>query len=183
MKKLLLLESTKSILLAIGMMVFGIIFIANPNSSFNTLVTVLGWILVILGILGIVFSFIGFKSNFNRLSFINSFLIVGFGFMLLYVPTIYITIIGLALAFSGIQYIGISLEKCSKDEIGWWKDLIYGLVQFVLGAVLVILRYSSVASEAIMIYLGIMLIVDSLFILAVNIFIKRGLKYLFKNQD
>ena len=176
MKNYLALERTKAIMLAVLIIVFGVLFVALPETAFDIVVQIMGWLFVIVGLIWIISYFVDFKLHLTSIQFVNGALFVCLGVLLLYVPSIYLAIIGLAMAFIGIQYIGSAFEQKKQGEKSWWIDLIYGLVEFILGAVLIVLRYSSVAQTAIMIYLGVSLIIDGIFILVALFTLKKMAK-------
>ncbi|MBQ7579442.1 MAG: DUF308 domain-containing protein [Clostridia bacterium] len=180
MKHFLAVERTKTIILALAMLVFGILFIILPQASFDVMITVLACILIVVGLAWLVGYFIYFKEQTSSSGFVNGVLYIGLGAIMLYIPSVYIALIGFALSFIGVQYIGYALDSKRLGEVGWWKDLIYGIVEAVIGIILVVLRYSSASQNAIMIYLGISLIVDSLFIFAMLAFVKKAVKTLTK---
>jgi|GEM_PF-6975637 len=176
MKNFLALEKTRAIIMSLLMITFGILFVALPNTAFDVVVLVLGWIFIAVGLFWIVSYFTFFQSHLTAVQFVNGMLFVGMGLLLLLVPSIYIALIGFVLAFVGIQYVGNALEQKRSKVQGWWHDLVYGIVEFLIGAILVVLRYTSVAQEAIMIYLGISLIVDGLFVLVAIFIFHKAVK-------
>ena len=50
MKDIFAEERTKAILMSVVMIVFGSLFIALPEASYNVIITVLAWILIAIGI-------------------------------------------------------------------------------------------------------------------------------------
>lgn len=176
MKNLLIVERTKAIIISLLMITFGILFIALPETSFNIVLSILAWIFIVVGALWILDYFFFHKFMFTSIQFVSGLLMLCFGLLLAYIPSIYIALIGFALAFAGVQYMGSALDQQRAKVKGWWKDLVYGLVQFVLGSVMIVLRYSSITQKALMIYLGVSLILDGLFILVAMLTFKRTIK-------
>lgn len=172
MKDIFAEERTKAILMSVVMIVFGSLFIALPEASYNVIITVLAWILIAIGIYFVVSYFLVPSLLLNSIEFINGVLFILLGVLLLRKPEIYIALIGFVGITIGLQYVGTSLNKQRAHAEGWWQDLIYGAVEFVLGFVLVILNYTEVAKNAIMIYLGTSLIFYGLFVI-VSIFTFR----------
>lgn len=164
MRNFLIIERARAIFISLLMITFGVLFVALPDTSFDVLVKVLAWILIVGGVCYIISYFLYHSIQISSAPFINGLLMLSLGLLLLYAPSIYIVLIGFGLSFVGIEYIGSALDQKRAGVKGWWKDLIYGIVEFVIGAILVVLRYSSAAHEAVMIYLGVSLIVDGLFI-------------------
>ena len=172
MKDIFAEERTKAILMSVVMIVFGSLFIALPEASYNVIITVLAWILIAIGIYFVVSYFLVPSLLLNSIEFINGVLFILLGVLLLRKPEIYIALIGFVGITIGLQYVGTGLNKQRAHAEGWWQDLIYGAVEFVLGFVLVILNYTEVAKNAIMIYLGTSLIFYGLFVI-VSIFTFR----------
>ena len=183
MKNFLKMEKTKTVILSLLMIVFGILFIALPEASFSVAMKVLSWIFIVGGIGVLVNYFVFFKVQLTATAFINGVIILLFGILLLNVPSIYVALIGFAFVFAGTQYVGTALMENRLGEKDWWKDLVYGVVQFVLGIVWVIMRYSMATQSAIMIYLGVSLILDGLFVLVSLFVLKREFKKLEKLKD
>lgn len=169
-------EFLKISIIAGLMLLLGILFIALPQGSFNVLVTILGWCLIVVGVAMVISYFALLRTITTSIQFVTGMLLFFFGLLFLTVPTIYIALIGFGLALFGIQYVGEAILRQKLGDKGWWKDLIFGLVEFLIGAVLVILRYSSVAQNAIMIYLGIALILDAIFLICTVFVWKRSIK-------
>ena len=172
MKDIFAEERTKAILMSVVMIVFGSLFIALPEASYNVIITVLAWILIAIGIYFVVSYFLVPSLLLNSIEFINGVLFILLGVLLLRKPEIYIALIGFVGITIGLQYVGTGSNKQRAHAEGWWQDLIYGAVEFVLGFVLVILNYTEVAKNAIMIYLGVSLIFYGLFVI-VSIFTFR----------
>ncbi len=176
MREFIIMEKTKTICLALVMIVFGILFISVPETSFDVTIKILAGILTIVGAIWLIGYFLFFKEQIDASQFIDGAFYLGLGLLLFYVPDLYIAIIGIVLSVVGIQYMGSAFDQKRAKAKGWWVDLVYGLVEFVIGATLVILRYSSATHSAVMIYFGVSLILDGLFILAALFTLKRTAK-------
>lgn len=166
------MERTKAIILSLLMIVFGILFIALP-SSFNVMITILASLLIVVGAIWLIDYFIFWKDQTDSTQFVNGIIFIGLGLLMIFKPDFFIAIMGLILAVIGIQYVGASLDEKREKVSGWWKDLIYGLIEFAIGLPLIILGASSAVTHAIMIYFGITLIVDGVFILVAMFTLKK----------
>jgi uncharacterized membrane protein HdeD (DUF308 family) len=180
MKDFITAEKTKNVLMSICLIAFGILFIALPDTSYNVLTKVIAWALIIAGAIMVLYYFINFKLTVKGSIFVNGVLFFGLGLLLLFVPDLYITFIGIALAFAGLQTIGASLERKKRLEKIWWQELVSGLVNFAIGVVLVVLNHAKVAQNAVMIYLGISLIIDGIYILVAMLLFKKVVKEIVK---
>lgn len=165
MKKLLAIERTKAAIIAIVMIVFGVLFVALPQTSYNIISKVLAGLLIGIGLLLLILYFVNFKKLSSSINFVGGVLLMGLGILMMFVPGLYIVAIGMVLVFTGTQYMGLSLDRKRSCDPGWWKDLVYGIIEFVIGLILIILNYTSVAQRAVMLYMGISLIIDGVFIL------------------
>lgn len=165
MKKLLAIERTKAAIIAIVMIVFGVLFVALPQTSYNIISKVLAGLLIGIGLLLLILYFVNFKKLSSSINFVGGVLLMGLGILMMFVPGLYIVAIGMVLVFTGTQYMGLSLDRKRSGDSGWWKDLVYGIIEFVIGLILIILNYTSVAQRAVMLYMGISLIIDGVFIL------------------
>ena len=163
----------KSVLIAILLFIFGIVFIAVPESSYNTISKVLAWALIVVGAILIVFYLLNFNSLDGSGIFIEGLLILGLGLVLMFWPYLDIVVIGVGLGLAGISFIGTSLDQKRDGYIGWWKILVYGVIELAIGAVLVALHYSGATDGYVTIFLGASLIVGGIFILATIAFMEK----------
>jgi len=166
-------QKIKTILLSLLMITFGVLFIVFKESSFDVAVKVLAWILIVVGALWLCDYFIWFKDQDDSSQFVSGMMYLGFGLLMLFIPELYLALIGIAVALAGLQYIGASFDENRLKVKDWWKTLLYGIIEFAIGTSVIALRYSGAAHAAIMIYAGVALIVNGLFILCALFTIKR----------
>lgn len=176
MKEIFAAEKTKTFLMSICLVAFGILFVAMPQDSYNVLTKIIAWALVAIGAVMILHYFINFKPTVKGSIFVNGVLFLGFGMLLLFVPKLYTTFIGIVLSFAGIQAAGNAFEQKKRLEKHWWHDLVSGVVNFVIGVVLVVLSHTSVAQSTVMVYLGVSLILDGIYLLVAMFFFKKVVK-------
>lgn len=170
------MQIVKATILATLMIVFGVLCIVLPQQSFGVVVTILGWACIIFGLVLIASFFMNLKVLTNPTQFVVGVILILLGIMFLCVSSIFIALLGFGLAVYGIQYIGISILKNKMGYKSWWQEFIIGLVEFLIGIVLVVLCYSGVARAAIMIYLGISIIIDAIFLLVIIIKFGKDLR-------
>ena len=168
------IEKIKSLLLAFALVVLGVVCIVLPIDSFNVIKTVLGCLSIAFGIFMIIHYFVNIKEA-PILTLLNGIIILGFGILTLVFQETFIWFVALALCFIGIQYIGMSIEFKRVGDTAWWKDFLYGIVQVILGIVLIILK-AAVAETVIMISVGIMFILDGIFIFVMMFLLKHALR-------
>lgn len=166
-------EKTRVVITSVLMIVLGILFCALPEQSLSTLETIVAAVLIFVGIIYI----IGFcfAPDFSREA---SLLIVGLlatalGIMVIFVPSSLVLGIGLFAGFSGLRRIGFSIDSKYMGDRNWWIDLAYGLFVFVLGVLLIIFRCTSIAVNAVMIYMGVSLLIEGIMNLVLVFALKR----------
>lgn len=170
------MQIVKATVLATLMIVFGVLCIALPEKSFGVVVTILGWACIVLGLVFIVSFFMNLKVLTTPTQFVIGTVLILLGIMFLCVPSIFIALIGFGLAIYGIQYIGIGILKNKMGYKTWWQELMIGLVEFLIGIVLIVLCYSNVTHAAVMIYLGISIIIDAIFLLCTVVAFGKDLR-------
>lgn len=181
MSNFLAIEKTKIVVISVLMLVFGILFVAVPETSFGVLTSVFSWIIIVVGALLVLHFLVNAKVVpwTNLVLGIVSILI---GILLLFLPGIYIVLISIGILVAGIGYIANSIQKRKASVKDWWKDLIVGIVQVVLGILLLILNFSA-AAYAIMLIFGISLIIDSIFIFVTMLLIHHDIKQIKKETE
>lgn len=181
MTNFLAIEKTKFVLTSLFMLVFGILFIALPQASYDVLTTVLSWMIIVFGAI-LCLHFLINPKVVPWTNIVSGLATILIGIFLLIFPTTYLILIAILLIVEGVIYISNSIAQNKAGVMGWWKDLICGIVQVVLGVSLFIVNYTA-ATSVVMIYLGILLIVDSIFILCAMCLIKNDVKQIKKQIE
>lgn len=165
MKDILRTERIKTTIIALCLVVFGALFVSLPETAYRVLVIVLGCMLIALGLFWIIAYFMMPLNLLKTIQLGNGALFVLLGSLFLIIPSIYLALVGFGLAFVGLQYITFAIAGARAGAKGYWYDLVNGILQFLIGLALIVLRYTKTAQNAMMICLGISLIIYGLFIL------------------
>lgn len=176
----LAIEKIRSLIFALGLLALGIVFIIVPGDSFNILTKVIAWISIVLGALMILYFFFDLKEAPVTILAIGILLLV-LGIVALLFPDFIIHLIFLALCFVGIAYIASSIEAKKAGDKSWWKNLLYGLVQLALGIILIVVSYAA-AVTIVMVSIGVMFILDGIFIFVMMFLIKQQIKQVEKSS-
>lgn len=161
------------IISAVVMIILGILFCALPEKSLNTLEVVVAGTLIFIGMINI-FAFC-FAPDFSRESGILLIGIIGIGLgvLVIFVPNSLVLALGIYTAFSGIKRVLYSIDLKTFGERNWWIDLSVGLFAFVLGVLLIVLRGTSLANNAVMIFMGVSLLLEGVLDLVMLFVLKR----------
>lgn len=176
----LAIEKIRSLIFALGLIALGIVFIVIPGDSFNVLAKVIAWIAIVLGALMILYFFFDLKEGPVTILCIGILLLV-LGIVALLFPDFIIHLIFLALCFVGIAYMALAVEAKKSGDKNWWQNLIYGIVQLALGIILIFVSYAA-AVTIVMISIGVMFILDGIFIFVMMFLMKQQVKEIEKSS-
>ena len=166
-------ERVKVTIISVLLIVVGVLFCALPEKSLDVLETVIAIGLIIIGAILI----IGFccAPDYYRgteLLFVGA-LAAALGIVVIFAPWVLILGIGIYAAVWGVLKIGESIKRREFGDPKWWIDFVLGLSVFVLSTLLIIFRCTSLATDIIMIYLGVSLILDGITNLVFVYILKR----------
>ncbi len=181
---ILLKEKARVILTSIVAIILGILFCAIPGKSLDALEMFVAGVLIFVGVV-YVLGFC-FAPEFSKEA---SILIIGMvaialGILVLFIPSSLVLGIGLIAGLTGLKRLGLAIDAKYLGDKNWWIDLIFGLGVFILGMLLIIFRCTSIAVNAVMIYMGATLIVFGIMNLVLIFALKREVtkfKKLFKS--
>ena len=109
---------------------------------------------------------------------------IALGILVMFIPSSLVLGIGLIAGLTGLKRLGLAIDARYLGDRNWWIDLVFGLAVFVLGMLLIIFRCTSIAVNAVMIYMGVALIVYGIMNLVLIFALKREItkfKKLFKS--
>lgn len=180
MKKIL----SNGIVSSLILIIFGVILMLKPGSTLTVVCTIIGWGLIVAGVVGIVLLIIGSKKGNNSdntkkskgaiaLSIVKSVVAIVLGIILLTksetIVSILPYIIGVLIIVNGaVNAIQAIIHR--KESKGWIVTLICGIVTVIWGILIVANPFGAAASVVFMI--GLSLVVDGLSNLFAAIFRK-----------
>lgn len=155
-------EKVRLIAMSCLFIIFGILFCVIPNKSLSVIETISAVCLIVFGLISL-FSYCFTPILFRDSStLVKSIVAIMLGLLISFIPTFFVFVVGLIVAFNGLERFGYALDVKEVGDKKWWIDFIAGLIIFALGVTAVILCNTSVASNIVMIYFGISLILDGL---------------------
>lgn len=180
MKKMDVKKLAQSGLGAALMILFGVVLLLNPDFGSAAVATVLGWILIVCGGIGVligVFSWPGLGFG----EFLGSLVLLGCGVFLLKSPLSLASVLGLMLgiflAVQGISSVFRAL-RLRRQEGLWLPGLLLGALMLVLGLILAFSPMTT--SRLVMSIVGIVLIACGIGSLANR---RQEAKYLHGGDD
>lgn len=161
------------IISAVVMIVLGILFCVLPEQSLNTLEIVVSGLLIFIGMVNIfAFSFAPGFSREGGILFLGI-ISLGLGVFIIFVPSSLILGLGLYTGFIGIKRVMLATNLKAVGDRNWWVDLAVGILVFVLGVLLIVLRCTNLAINAVMIYMGVSLLLEGILDLVMLFAFKR----------
>jgi len=159
MNRLKVMELIKSICFVVLAVVLGILIIVlKDNSSFLTILKILNYAMLALGVYMIVYYLVNIKTISSASS-----LIVG-AMLVLYAVILLITDLdllfysfGLLIACVGAYYLGSAIEGIKNKNKCWLKDLIFSILLIIFGILFYIILVHSTL-ETLFVIMGITLI-------------------------
>lgn len=160
-----------SVILCLLYFFFGLSLIIWPNATKITIISLLGGIIVLYGIISIVNYFL---YGYEPFGFVCGFMQISVGILILSFAKVLANAQILAFIFGFIFIINSIFKMQSSFDyrrLGsktWWIEMLFGVVMFILG--IVILCNPFVSEKWLLLFLGIAIIIDSIFQL-VSIFV------------
>ncbi|MBQ8451853.1 MAG: DUF308 domain-containing protein [Clostridia bacterium] len=155
-------EKIKVSVLSLIMIVVGVLFCVLPEKSLSVLEKIASIALIVYGlicVLEFIFTPLILKDSTVLLTGLLS---IAVGSLITFVSTIFIFVIGIAVAFNGAERIAYSTDLKTAGDKKWWIDFLLGFLMFALGVATMILCNTNIAHNSMMIYFGISIIVDGL---------------------
>ena len=155
-------EQLKAIIISSVMLVLGVLFIALKDEMLGMLQTVVCFALLAFGIIEIViYCFLNTEDrDYSKL--VIGALATALALLLIFVGILFVIILGLVVAVSGVMFIKSSIDDKKEGDKQWWIGLIIGILFLILGVAVAILYNIDVLKNIIMIIFGATLIFEGI---------------------
>lgn len=163
-------ENLKNSILSLVYLVFGLMFCILPIKMFNFVESALCFILLIVGIVGIlIYSLMAVEDKDFKMLLYG---IVGMALSIcmFLLPRLFGIILSVVIGLGGVSMIisAIKLKKAKNSQ--WISDLIIGIIVSALAIVTIVLSGTNVAKKLIAIFFGVMCLINGIYSL-VNLII------------
>jgi uncharacterized membrane protein HdeD (DUF308 family) len=153
-------------------LVIGILIVMNPGGTVETIIKVVGWILIVAGAVSILgFALDKQKGIKSYGDIVVGVLVLAMGIILVITPKTFISFIGIIfgilLLVHGIYQIVTGFRNKGYQDSKWTHAMIFGLICIVLALIIIINPFASISS--LMTLIGISLIVDGVSCIALAI--------------
>lgn len=156
--------------------VLGILFCVLPTQMLDILETVISiGCLVYGGFFLFVYCFTpDIFRDYGTL--IKAVVAIIFGLLVIFVRSFFVMAVGVVIILTGVKNIlSAKAFKLASDK-KWWTDLVSGIALIVIGVTLIVLCNTKLATNAVMIYMGLSLIVNGLINFAFMFLIHKKVK-------
>lgn len=171
-----------SVLTSIVMIALGIVLILFPGISLNILMTALGIIGIVVGAIDVIrYLTLDVKESYYRNDFLYGVIILTFGLLVIFKPSLFISIIpfilGLFIIFSSFHKLqdGIDAKRIGYDGAIWY--IILAIIGIIFGVIILFdpLNFAN----AIFIVIGIALVYSGISDLYVTFYLSKRFKDLY----
>lgn len=155
-------EQLKAIIISSIATVLGVLFIVLKAEMIGMLQTIACFALLAFGIIEIViYCFLNTEDrDYSKL--IIGAIATALALLLIFVNILFIIILGLIVAFSGIVFIKSSIADKKECDKQWWISLLIGILFLILGIAVAVLYNFEVLKNIIMIIFGATLIIEGI---------------------
>ena len=155
-------EQLKAIIISSVALVLGVLFIVLKEEMLGLLQTVVCFALLAFGIIEIViYCFLNTEDRDYSKLIIGAVATV-LALLLIFVGILFVIILGLIVAISGVMFIKSSIDDKKEGDKQWWISLIIGVLFLILGVSVAILYNIEVLKNIIMIIFGATLIFEGI---------------------
>ena len=155
-------EQLKAIIISSVALVLGVLFIVLKEEMLGMLQTVVCFALLAFGIIEIViYCFLNTEDRDYSKLIIGAVATV-LALLLIFVGILFVIILGLIVAVSGVMFIKSSIDDKKEGDKQWWISLIIGVLFLILGVSVAILYNIEVLKNIIMIIFGATLIFEGI---------------------
>ena len=153
-------EQLKAVIISSVALVLGVLFIVLKEEMIGVLQTIVCFALLIYGIIQImIYCFLNTENkDYSKLIFGTIATVVAV--LLIFFGILFIILLGLIVAFSGIVFIKSAVDDKKEGDKQWWISLIIGILFLTLGVAVAILYNIEVLKNIIMIIFGATLIFE-----------------------
>ena len=156
-------ENLKKTILSLVYLVFGVLFCVMPNKMFNFVESVLCFVLLVVGIVGIlVYSVMSAEDKEIKLLLWG---IVGLALSICMFlePRLFGIILSLIIGLGGVSMIISGLKLRKTKNIQWITDFVIGIIVTALAIATIVLSGTKVAENIIAIFFGIMCLISGVY--------------------
>ena len=152
-----------TLLSAVLTLVIGIFLLARPDAAVVTISLIVGWMLLISGVVSAVLFFAGKTFGFAYLNIILGVIGIALGLWIVidpaFIANFIMVLLGILMLVHGAVDLQSSFELKKIGGRRWGLDMVFALITMALGVLVIFLHFK--AAELIMVVCGISLILDS----------------------
>ena len=176
-------EHIKSIIMASVCVVFGLLFCIIPIKMLAFLETASFIILFGYGVLMILSYCVVNTEVREPIKLLKASIALGLGILLICINSVLVICLGLIIVISGALYIRAAVIDKKNNDKNWWTSLVIGIVLVLLGVTVAILYNTAVAENIVMIFYGIIIIIDGILRLVYTFILHREVKILLSKDN
>lgn len=152
------------VIMSVLTVIMGIALIANPDAAALTICTLLGWIILISGIVSVIFYLRGARSFWETSGLVLAVIGIVLGVFIIRTPDAIVKFLGYLMAgillVHGINDVREAFEIKGYQDQQWVVALILGVINILFGVLIVWNPFSSAA--VLMTIIGIALVYDGI---------------------
>lgn len=173
------------VIMAVLTVIMGIALIANPNAAALTICSLLGWIILLSGVVSVIFYLRGNRSFWEMSGLVLAIIGILLGIFIIRTPGVIVKFLGYLMAgillIHGINDVREAIEVKGYRDEGWMIALILGVISILFGILIIWNPFSSAA--VLMTIIGIALIYDGVTDLLIVLRVARVAKEIKRNFE